>query len=63
MLQGGEGRVGAGEHDDAQGVGIWNVRPRWPFGHQHGGTKFVIVAPQEAEVNLEVVHQSMKEIL
>ena len=62
VFQGREGRVGAGEIDHPERVRLRNIGPRWPFGDQHGGAQVVVVAPQEAQIHLEIGHQPVQQV-
>ena len=52
-----EHRVGVGEVDDLEWVGVRNVRPDRPLGDQSGGPDLVVVVAKEADVDPEVGHQ------
>lgn len=52
-----EDGVGLGEIDHADRIGVRDVVADGPFGHELGGLDGVVVVPQEAEVDAEVVDE------
>ena len=63
MLGGGENRVGISEKDDTEWIGNRYIGSGRPLGDQRGGTPGVIVSTEEAQIDSEVVDQSMQQIL
>ncbi len=53
----GEHRVGAGEVDDGQGIGVRHVGSRRPFGNQDRGPDVVVVVAQETGVHIELLDE------
>ncbi len=55
MLGQGEYRIGVGEVDNGQRIGVGYVGSEWPFRDQPRGANVVVVVAEKADVDIEVV--------